>query len=583
MPNNVVQFTDMKEIREPLLPNGKKSKQPVFKNHVVSDLQQRKIRSVAWPIDFHRHVRRLTNTSFENPFVKALLSTGKRVFTRGITRGEKNVYIRYAIPVLSAVLAFLIRMKLIEVIKQDNPFLLFFAPIIVSSWFGGLGPGIFATILNMVIINQFFLHSMPGNTILLSIFFLEGLLCSVFSAALNAARSKALENALEATKHQDTLEESEERYRLLVSDIKDYAIFMLDNEGQVASWNEGARRILGYEEQEILGKHFSLFFTEYEIQEGRPEEELRTTVIEGRLQGERLYVRKDGTTFWASITVTAIQDETKKLRGFAKVVRDITERRLAEQERNQLLKLEQAARKEAQEAVRARDEFLSIASHELKTPLTSMLLQIQSGLRIVANGSLELSPERVVNILKTSEQQSKRLATLINTLLDVSRITAGRLNLEISEVNLSAIVEDIVKRFHEEIKRSGSKISLSTRPTVKGNWDKLRLEQIITNLVSNAIKYGKGKPIEIQVEQDSEFAKLIIKDKGIGIARKDSERIFARFERAVAEREYKGMGVGLYIVRKIIEAHGGEIVLKSKVGAGSTFTITLPLRRSQKN
>ncbi|GEM_PF-1962390 len=551
---------------------------PLFKN--------RKSLGALWKSYSQKLIDIITRNSQKNRFfISGLKAMRKLTISVYHAIQSRNTFFRYLAPVIFLIPTLVICLQLTHSVSEESPFLLFFATVTLSAWYGGLGSGVTATLLSALAINYYFLPprfsfiiGSPQNRILLVIFLLEGLLISILSAALNTARKRSQENELALREHQDTLYESEERYRLLVSDIKDYAIYMLDTEGRVASWNEGARRILGYEEQEIVGKHFSIFFNPQEIKEGKPEEELRTAVIDGRLENERLYIRKDGSAFWASAVATAIQDETRQLRGFAKVVRDITERRQAEQERAQLLSLEQAAREEAQEAVKARDEFLSIASHELKTPLTSMLLQLQNGMRVIGSESLEKIPhDRLMSILKTSEQQSKRLASLINTLLDVSRITAGRLSLDIQKVNLSSLVQDIGKRFAEELKRSKSTLTIHAEKSIIGECDKLRIDQVVTNLLSNAIKYGGGKPIEVLVEREGSVAKIVVKDKGIGIAGKDARRIFDRFERTVVEKEYKGMGVGLFIVKKIVEAHGGEITVKSKLKQGSTFIVKLPI------
>lgn len=232
----------------------------------------------------------------------------------------------------------------------------------------------------------------------------------------------------------------------------------------------------------------------------------------------------------------------------------------------------------AQEEVRARDEFLSIASHELKTPLTSMLLQLQLILHNIRNVSLaRFSVKNLMTLLENAESQTKRLSKMINDLLNVSLITSGRLNLEKEEVNLSELVSDVVEKSSPKL--DGKQITIEAEKEVIGHWDKIRLEQVIINLLSNAVKYGDSKPIKIIVQKQDSVARLTVEDQGIGIPQDKKEIIFKRFKRGVSEKDYKGLGVGLYIVHQIVKAHDGKIDLKSKPDQGSTFIVELPIQK----
>jgi len=236
-----------------------------------------------------------------------------------------------------------------------------------------------------------------------------------------------------------------------------------------------------------------------------------------------------------------------------------------------------------QKEIKSRDEFLSIASHELKTPLSAMLLQIQTALYNIRNVSLaNFSVEKLLKMLQSTEQQSKRLSKMINDLLNVSLIRTGRLELEKEQADLGQLVKDVTERFSEKAEREGSPIQLQAEEKVIGDFDKLRIEQAVTNLISNALKYGDHEPIEIKVTKRGNIGKITVSDRGIGIPKDRQERIFERFERAVSNHNYKGLGVGLYITQHIVTTHNGRITLQSKPNAGSTFTIELPLSDSPK-
>jgi len=228
----------------------------------------------------------------------------------------------------------------------------------------------------------------------------------------------------------------------------------------------------------------------------------------------------------------------------------------------------------AQAAIRARDEFLSIASHELRTPLTSLALQSES-LRAKAT-RLEL--DDVAKKAEVIRRNVDRLARLVASLLDLSRINAGRLELDLEPFDLAELAREVVGRFEDEARRAGCTLELVAPEPVSGSWDRLRLDQVLTNLVSNAIKYGPNQPVEVRVEGHGDRAILTVRDHGIGISLPDQARIFERFERAVSERSYGGFGLGLWIVREIVESLGGTVRVESAPGEGATFTVELSRR-----
>jgi PAS domain S-box-containing protein len=233
---------------------------------------------------------------------------------------------------------------------------------------------------------------------------------------------------------------------------------------------------------------------------------------------------------------------------------------------------------ETERAVRLRDEFLSVASHELKTPLTSLTLAVQGLERVLggARGGVGPSVDLSLRALEIAGRQANRLGQLVGALLDVTRIQAGRLTLTLETVDLGALVQEVTTRMANDLQKSACALSLQAAPQVTGRWDRSRLDQVVTNLLSNAIKFGAGSPVEIRVTGNPTTARLTIRDRGIGVPRDARERIFRRFERAVSMEHYGGLGLGLYIVRRIIEAHGGTVGVESEPGAGATFSVSLP-------
>ncbi|UQA56680.1 ATP-binding protein [Polyangium aurulentum] len=228
-------------------------------------------------------------------------------------------------------------------------------------------------------------------------------------------------------------------------------------------------------------------------------------------------------------------------------------------------------------AVRARDEFLSMASHELRTPIATLKLTMQSVLRMAQKAPERFSYEWAVPRLETAMRQVERTGQLIDYLLDISRIRSGRLTLEIEDVDLGEVVRRVAERFADPLAVSGSTLSISIGTDMVGRWDAARLDQVLTNLLANAIKYGAGNPIEIEAARQGSHVYLSVRDHGIGIAPEEQERIFERFERAVGTIHYGGFGLGLWIVRQFIEQMGGHVTVQSAVGQGATFTVELPL------
>jgi len=502
----------------------------------------------------------------------------------------------------------------------------------------------------------------------------------------------------------DELIRSEERFRHLVEGVREYAIYMLDADGNVVTWNDGARRIKGYDVGEVLGKHVSIFYTDEDQKSRKPQHELEFAISNGRSENEGWRIRKDGSQFWANVVITRINDHDRRLLGFSKVTRDMTEQKKSEKDRFEKqsldLRLQQVQENEDQlrtladtmpqlvwianenghifwynqrwfeytgitqiqtenggwekvhhpdhletvkatwancvktgtlfemefplrgadgnyrwflsrglplrnasgnikswfgtdtdieeqrkirdelsDALQIRDEFLSIASHELKTPLTSLKLQLQMTDRRTRPqynnmpSASELSQSLIVAL-----RQVDSITDLVEDLLDIARIKSGKFTLSSHSADVSGLIKIVVAQFAEQIKAANVKIEFDVEEKLIGHWDDHRLEQVIVNIIANAIKYAPNSTLRISSHRNGDSAQLVFADTGPGIPESMLPKIFERFERAGASRNVGGLGLGLYIVREIVEAHKGTVHVHSEIGKGTCFTIELPIK-----
>jgi PAS domain S-box-containing protein len=379
-----------------------------------------------------------------------------------------------------------------------------------------------------------------------------------------------------ARKAAAELERSQAMFGLLVSGVLDYAIFALDPDGHVMTWNEGAQRIKGYSADEIIGQHFSTFYPEEEVRAGRPSWELVVAAREGRFEDIGWRIRKDGGRFWAHVVISALRDESGELRGFAKVTRDLTlqkeeEDRKNEERRREAEQLRAHAERMAQ-LERSKAEFLNLASHELRGPLTV----VRGYVSMMEDGSV--TSDQVPRVARLLSGKLAQMELLIQQMLETARLEHDRMELQTDLVDLTTIAFEQIDTFKP---LAGDREIVMTAPDdavlVKG--DRARLATIVGNLLDNAIKYSPdGGEIECRVDAGGGRGFVSVRDHGVGIAKDDLPLLFTRFGRLPTDlnRSIPGTGLGLFLCREIAHRHGGEILVESWPGEGSRFTLSLP-------
>ncbi|MBC7691689.1 MAG: PAS domain S-box protein [Methylotenera sp.] len=373
---------------------------------------------------------------------------------------------------------------------------------------------------------------------------------------------------------EHALKKSEAQYRRLVETAEE-GIWTID-ENQITTFvNPKMAQMLGYAQEEILGKGGMAFASPTEIPMHDRQIELRKQGL--HTQYDLKFIRKDGTPLWTILSASPIYDEQGKYAGSLGVITDITERKKNEQDLARLAEENARLYAEAKRTLDLREEFLSIASHELKTPLTPLKIQLQLLKRLSDQDLLATFPkDKLAFIVSSGEHELGRLVRLVEDLLDVSRIQSGQLQLNLKTVDLSSLLAELAERFRPQFATANCILSVTLQSDLNVTADAFRLEQIITNLFTNAIKYGAGKPVSIDLRLEKNQVVFELRDEGIGIAEKDHARIFSRFERAVSGRNFGGLGLGLYITQQLVTAHHGKIQVKSQLGAGALFRIDLP-------
>jgi PAS domain S-box-containing protein len=406
---------------------------------------------------------------------------------------------------------------------------------------------------------------------------------------------------------EESLRHSEEHFDKVARAVTDYAIFLLDQDGYITTWNSGAERIKGYTREEIIGRHFSCFYPEDAIQRRWPEHELDVARSTGRFEEEAWRLRKDGSRFWANVVITALRDDLGQIRGFAKVTRDLTERKQAEEklraayiemearvrertaelaESNASLRAEVAERTrlerdlrstvdQLRESDRLKTEFLAMMSHELRNPLAPIRNAVQV---------LKMHPASdpaLVRARTIIERQVQQMTHLVDDLLDLSRISRNTLQIRPTPTDVASLVHSAVETSRPFIDAVGHELSVSVPAVpIVLNVDPLRISQVLSNLLNNAAKFTpRGGRISLTVEQTPSSVVFRVRDSGIGIPRDKLTAIFDMFSQLAPgdDRAQTGLGIGLTLAKRLVEKHGGTIEASSPgPGQGSEFIVSLP-------
>jgi len=368
----------------------------------------------------------------------------------------------------------------------------------------------------------------------------------------------------------------DERFALLAAAATEYAIFTLDTEGVITSWNPGAQRLKGYTADEIIGQHFSRFYPAEDAAAGKPGRLLAIAAAEGSVEDEGWRVRKDGTQFWADVVITALRTPDGELRGFGKVTRDLTDRKRHEDSLRAIIEREREVADRLRKMDRTKDEILSVVAHDLRGPLS-----VLDGLLEMLDQNWDaLGTDEKRDALRRMTRSTGRLRRLVADVMDVTRIDTGDLRYEFAAFDADALARGVANDIVIE-----DALRVEVQPSTTGAataWgDEQRAWQVLTNLLSNALKFSPpDSAVELRVVDTSTGeVGFEVADHGPGVALEDHERIFEKFSRAGAADSPlagQGTGLGLYIARSLAQGQGGRIYIDSAVGQGSTFTFVLP-------
>ncbi len=465
---------------------------------------------------------------------------------------------QYGVATASVVLAVALRYLLDGILGDELPFALFIPGVLIAAWIGGVPTGLVAALLGLAFGNFLFIAPRGAFGSLDHL----GWVHNCMFVGISALGIFLIEKLRRSTV---AYRESEERFRLMVKEATDYAIFTMDHERRINSWNPGAERILGYVESEVLGKPADMIFTPEDRSHNAPEQEMLAAATHGQAVDERWHVKKDGIRFWGSGRLVALYDEARVLRGYAKIMRDLTDRKQWEDE---ITKRVEKRTRDLEERNQEMDAFTYTIAHDLRAPIRSMkgfsLAVLEDyGSQIGKEGHLYLQ-----RIICSADYMNE----LVDDLLEFGRLNREQLRLE--PVSLDQTLDKVLASFNQEVQQKHANILIDhPLPVVQAN--RSALEKIFCHLISNALKFvppGVSPRLHVWATK-GETVQLCFEDNGIGIAADHQERIFRVFERLNANT--KGTGVGLAIVKRGIELMGGHVRVESEPGHGSRFWLEL--------
>jgi PAS domain S-box-containing protein len=468
-----------------------------------------------------------------------------------------------------------LRLLLHPFIGEGSPFLAFTLAVLAASGFGGWGPGLLAVVLSVLASDYFFLapqgqFGLSGSHQAVQVGLFSGI-----GLAICAINDRLVSSAVRVYLANEALGQTEERFRLLVEGIADYALFLLDPQGRIVVWNPAAERIYGYGPEEVLGRGYEAFYTPEEASLGLPRRHLQQAAERGTLREEGWRVRHDGSRFWAENLITALRGREGGLRGFAKIVHDATERRLADEEirllNESLERRVEERTAQLEEANKELEAFTYTVSHDLRAPLRGVQGFSEALLEDFGDRLDDTGREYARRVVSAAH----RMEDLIQDLLTYSRLS--RAQIEAQRVDLGSAVADAWEQIREA-SPAGTRLDVE-EPLPKVTGHRPTLVQVLANLLGNAVKFvppGQTPEVRVRAEDRDGRARLWVEDHGIGIDPGHQERIFNVFERLHGGESYPGTGIGLAIVRKGMERMGGQAGVESQLGKGARFWIELP-------
>jgi PAS domain S-box-containing protein len=495
--------------------------------------------------------------------------------------------LRYASAVAAVLVALAVRYLLDPFLGNDLPFLPFYIAVILVAWLAGTGPALLTLASGFVGASLFFVNLDPSafnplHTFVRSVFYFVGGLLSIFIIERQRKLQRQTEQHVNMLQQEiqrreistEALGGAQAHLAMMIENAQDYAIFSMDAQGKVTTWNSGAERMFGYSDDDIIGTNFEILFIPEDREAHVPKHELERAAAVGFSQNERWHARKDKGRFFGSGMTRSMRSATGTLVGFIKVARDVTEQVLAEQERIELLNREQEARAAAEAANRAKLQFVAMLAHELRNPLAS----IKGFASTLLAEDVQFPPETQREFMEIIAQETDKLNDLIEQLLDISRLQAGALRVTTQPMSIDAIIDTAMTQVRTIT--VDHRFNLDVMPDLPMiNADRERTAQVIVNLVQNAAKFSPaGSEIRLHVQRSRAHVQFDVIDEGVGIPQEAREAVFEAFRQVEANgKTQKGAGLGLAICKGLIEVQSGQIWIDNGKVLGTTISFTLPV------